>query len=29
MGRPLDRKVIVEISRHHKGEPYQEVTFAR
>ena len=24
----LDRKVIIEVSRHQKGEPYQEVTFA-
>jgi predicted XRE-type DNA-binding protein len=24
----LDRKVRIEVSRHHKGEPYQEVTFA-
>jgi predicted XRE-type DNA-binding protein len=24
----LDRKVIIEVSRHHKGEPYQQVTFA-
>src|ERR1700676_3860029 len=24
----LDRKVTIEISRHHKGEPYQQVTFA-
>ena len=24
----LDRKVTIEVSRHHKGEPYQEVTFA-
>jgi predicted XRE-type DNA-binding protein len=23
----LDRKVTIEVSRHHKGEPYQEVTF--
>src|SRR5713101_733809 len=26
--RRLDRKVTIEVSRHHKGEPYQEVTFA-
>ena len=24
----LDRKVMIEVSRHHKGEPYQHVTFA-
>ena len=24
----LDRKVTIEVSRHHKGEPYQHVTFA-
>jgi predicted XRE-type DNA-binding protein len=24
----LDRKVRIEVSRHHKGEPYQRVTFA-
>ena len=24
----LDRKVMIEVSRHHKGEPYQQVTFA-
>ena len=24
----LDQKVRIEVSRHHKGEPYQEVTFA-
>ncbi len=24
----LDRKVKIEVSRHHKGEPYQQVTFA-
>ena len=23
----LDRKVTIEVSRHHKGEPYQAVTF--
>ena len=23
----LDRKVTIEVSRHQKGEPYQEVTF--
>jgi predicted XRE-type DNA-binding protein len=23
----LDRKVAIEVSRHHKGEPYQQVTF--
>src|ERR1039458_4471860 len=26
--RRLDRKVTIEGSRHHKGEPYQQVTFA-
>jgi predicted XRE-type DNA-binding protein len=26
--KKLDRKVTIEVSRHHKGEPYQEVTFA-
>jgi predicted XRE-type DNA-binding protein len=26
--RRLDRKVKIEVSRHHKGEPYQQVTFA-
>jgi predicted XRE-type DNA-binding protein len=26
--RRLDRKVTIEVSRHQKGEPYQEVTFA-
>jgi predicted XRE-type DNA-binding protein len=25
----LDRKVTIEVSRHHKGEPYQQVTFAQ
>ncbi len=25
----LDRKVTIEVSRHHKGEPYQQVTFGR
>jgi predicted XRE-type DNA-binding protein len=25
----LNLKVTIEVSRHHKGEPYQEVTFAR
>jgi predicted XRE-type DNA-binding protein len=25
----LDRKVTIEVSRHRKGEPYQEVTFAQ
>jgi predicted XRE-type DNA-binding protein len=25
----LDRKVAIEVSRHHKGEPYQQVTFAQ
>jgi predicted XRE-type DNA-binding protein len=25
----LDQKVTIEVSRHHKGEPYQQVTFAR
>jgi predicted XRE-type DNA-binding protein len=24
----LDRKVTIEVGRHYKGEPYQEVTFA-
>ena len=24
----LDRKVTIEVSQHHKGEPYQQVTFA-
>jgi predicted XRE-type DNA-binding protein len=24
----LDQKVTIQISRHHKGEPYQQVTFA-
>ena len=24
----LDRKVTIEVSRHHQGEPYQQVTFA-
>jgi hypothetical protein len=24
----LDRKVTIQVSRHHKGEPYQQVTFA-
>jgi predicted XRE-type DNA-binding protein len=24
----LNRKVTIEVSRHHKGEPYQQVTFA-
>lgn len=24
----LDRKVVIKVSRHHKGEPYQQVTFA-
>jgi len=23
----LDRKVTIEVSHHHKGEPYQQVTF--
>jgi len=27
--RRLDQKVTIEVSPHHKGEPYQEVTFAR
>jgi len=26
--RRLERKVTIEVSPHHKGEPYQEVTFA-
>ena len=25
--RRLDQKVKIEVSRHHKGEPYQQVTF--
>ena len=24
----LDQKVTIEVSRHHRGEPYQQVTFA-
>jgi predicted XRE-type DNA-binding protein len=24
----LDQKVKIEVSRHHEGEPYQQVTFA-
>jgi hypothetical protein len=24
----LNRKVTIEVSRRHKGEPYQQVTFA-
>src|SRR2546428_8318019 len=24
----LDRKVTIQVSSHHKGEPYREVTFA-
>src|ERR1700736_663062 len=24
----LDRKGTIEVSRHHKGDPYQQVTFA-
>ncbi len=24
----LDQKVTIEVSRHHKGEPYQHVSFA-
>jgi predicted XRE-type DNA-binding protein len=24
----LDQKVTIEVSRHHRGEPYQAVTFA-
>jgi hypothetical protein len=24
----LNRKVTIEVSRHRKGEPYQQVTFA-
>jgi predicted XRE-type DNA-binding protein len=24
----LDRKVTIKVSRHHKGEPYQHVSFA-
>jgi predicted XRE-type DNA-binding protein len=26
--RRLDQKVTIEVSRHHLGDPYQEVTFA-
>jgi predicted XRE-type DNA-binding protein len=26
--RRLDRKVVIEVSRRHQGEPYQQVTFA-
>ena len=26
--RRLDRKVVIEVSSRHKGEPYQQVTFA-
>jgi predicted XRE-type DNA-binding protein len=26
--RRLDRKVVIEVSHRHKGEPYQQVTFA-
>jgi predicted XRE-type DNA-binding protein len=26
--RRLNRKVTIEVSRHHKGEPYQQVTIA-
>ena len=26
--RRLDRKVTIAVSRHHQGEPYQQVTFA-
>jgi predicted XRE-type DNA-binding protein len=26
--RRLDRKVTIEVSRRHRGEPFQEVTFA-
>jgi|HubBroStandDraft_3_1064219.scaffolds.fasta_scaffold76110_2 predicted XRE-type DNA-binding protein len=26
--RRLDRKVTIEVSRHHKGEAYRQVTFA-
>jgi len=25
----LNQKVTIRVSRHHKGEPYQQVTFAR
>lgn len=25
----LDRKVTIEVSRHQRGEPYQQVTFAQ
>ena len=24
----LDQKVIIQVSQHHEGEPYQQVTFA-
>src|SRR5438552_3867131 len=24
----LDQKVTIQVSRHHKGEPYQQITFA-
>ena len=27
--RRLDQKVTIEVSPHHRGEPYQEVTFAQ
>lgn len=26
--RRLDQKVTITVSRHHKGEPYQQVTFS-
>jgi predicted XRE-type DNA-binding protein len=27
--RRLDQKIKIEVSRHHNGEPYQQVTFAQ
>jgi predicted XRE-type DNA-binding protein len=27
--RRLDQKITITISRHHKGEPYQQVTFSQ
>ena len=27
--RRLDRKVVIEVGPHHKGEPYEEVIFTR
>jgi predicted XRE-type DNA-binding protein len=26
--KSLDKKVTIQVSRHHKGEPYQQVTLA-